>query len=100
MDNSREFVSKVKYTNAKSVFTYDFSTLYTNLPHQEIKDGLEQLLVKMIGVKINFIMVNSKRKHATFSNSETFEKSTQYKKYYLEELLEALCFLLLDNTYV
>ena len=44
--NSGEILDKLKarYFNATSLSTYDFSTLYTTLPHNLIKDKLIDLI--------------------------------------------------------
>ena len=46
--NSGEILDKLKARdfNATSLSTYDFSTLYTTLPHNLIKDKLIDLIVK------------------------------------------------------
>jgi hypothetical protein len=100
IDNSTEFVSKVKNVNASSIYTYDFSTLYTNLPHDDIKESLNKLLIKMFNTKKqNHILVNSKRNHATFSDSQSYDNNKQYKRYTLDMVIESLSFIL-DNTYI
>ena len=49
--NSGDFLSKLsyKYFRVSSVSTYDFSTLYTTLPHHLIKDKLISLINKTFG---------------------------------------------------
>ena len=47
IDNSSECMSKIKNVNAHSVCTFDFSTLYTNLPLIDIHDKLTKLIKKI-----------------------------------------------------
>ena len=47
INNSTEFISKIKHRNAKSINCFDFSTLYTNLPIKNVKEVLEKLIIKM-----------------------------------------------------
>ena len=42
--NSDEILDKLKARDATSLSTYDFSTLYTTLPHNLIKDKLIDLI--------------------------------------------------------
>ena len=48
--NSGEILNKLKYRGflASSLFTYDFSTLYTTLVHNPIKEKLTELIEKNI----------------------------------------------------
>ena len=48
IDNSMEFLNKLSTIPiADSITTFDFSTLYTNLPLDNIYESLERLLIKM-----------------------------------------------------
>ena len=48
--NSREVLNKLKFRGfrASSLSTYDFSTLYTSLPHNLIKDKLVDLIERTL----------------------------------------------------
>ena len=47
INNSSEFVSKIKDLKAESIKCFDFSTLYTNLPLDEVKSCLSTLITTM-----------------------------------------------------
>ena len=71
MDNSFQCIKKLldKLT-ATSVHTFDFSTLYTNLPLKSIEDALQQLVIKMFRTSgRNYILVNTFYKNAFWSDS-------------------------------
>ena len=98
IDNSVEFIHKLcGISVAKSVKTYDFSTLYTNLPLDYIFECLEKLIIKMyknsgaIG-----LLVNADRKRAFWSQGCSYPG---YKLYTIDKLLEALKYILY-NTFV
>ena len=56
--NSREVLNKLKFRGfrASSLSTYDFSTLYTTLPHNLIKDKLVDLIERTFQGKALFIL--------------------------------------------
>ena len=43
-------MSKIKNVNPLSVYTFDFSTLYTNLPLIDIHNKLAKLIKKVWGI--------------------------------------------------
>lgn len=94
--NSSDVLSKLQKNNFKvsSISTYDFSTLYTTLPHNLIKDKLTNLIQKTYArEKTLFLACNFNR---------AFFTDTPYDNYTLwtcQDLCESLCFLL-DNIYV
>ena len=97
IDNSSECLNKIKNINAKSVYTFDFSTLYTNLPLDDIHDKLTQLIKKMYkNANSEYILVNLYTKKAFWSQ---INKSGNYKSFNLQHLLDALEFILY-NTYI
>ena len=80
----------------KSISTFDFSTLYTSIPHQQLKDNLCKFVNKVFEFKNKtFIIPNSFNKKAYFSNSKS-NKNVAFSK---EDLIECLTFLI-DNSYV
>ena len=83
IDNSSECMSKIKNVNAHSVYTFDFSTSYTNLPLTDIHDKLTKLIQKM------YQNLHTQVKHFTDIGS--------YKSFSLQHLLDALK---LNNTYI
>ena len=98
VDNSFEFINKIStIKKAHSIKTFDFSTLYTNLPLEAIFDGLYSLVIKMYAnSKSKTIMVNSFKKRAFWSNGSSY---SGYREYTIDKLLDALK-LILFNTYV
>ena len=56
--NSCEVINKLKSRgfHAASLSTYDFSTLYTTLPHNLIKDKLVDLIKRISKEKVLFIL--------------------------------------------
>ncbi len=94
--NSGEILDKFKIKNYKvtSVSTYDFSTLYTTLPHNLINDKLTALIQKTFA-----------RENATFlacNFDKAFFTSCIVKHYTMwtcDEVCKALSFLL-NNIYV
>ena len=98
IDNSMEFLQKINDIDlADSVETYDFSTLYTNLPLCNIYDSLEKLIIKMFkNSGSSSILVNASRRKAFWSQNSS---RTGYTVYTIDRLLDALKFVLF-NTYV
>ena len=88
-DNSHEFINKIADIKiAHSIKTFDFSTLYTNLPLDVIYDSLRSLIIKMfVNSKSVAIMVNSNSKRAFWSNGSNY---AGYREYTIDKLLEAL----------
>ena len=68
IDNNQEVLKILNEINekrlAKSVTTYDFSTLYTNIPHSSLQEALTAIIDKCFA--------NSKMKFITVNNSEAF----------------------------
>ena len=59
-------MSKIKNVNAHSVYTFDFSTLYTNLPIIDIHDKLTKLIKKMYqnaNAHTTFLLIHTQVKH-------------------------------------
>ena len=98
IDNSSEFMDKIMHVKkAESIETFDFSTLYTNLPLNDIFDALQSLIIKMYkNSGSTAILVNSNVKKAFWSRGNFPKK---YKIYTIDKLIEALKFILF-NTYV
>lgn len=94
--NSGEILDKFKINNfqASTVSTYDFSTLYTTLPHKLINDKLISLIQKTFArEKVTFLACNSNK--AFFTNGIV----KHYTMWTCDEVCRALSFLL-DNIYV
>ena len=98
INNSMEFISKIKNIKAKRINCFDFSTLYTNLPISNLKIVLEKLIIKMFlhsGHK--YINVNSNKKQSFWS--EKYCTQNNWKSYTVESLISSINFLL-DNTFI
>lgn len=94
--NSGEFLSKLsnKQFRVSSVSTYDFSTLYTTLPHHLIKEKLLNLINRTFGrEKKLYLACNSTK--AFFTN----DKYDHYIMWTCNDIHKALVFLL-DNIFV
>ena len=94
--NSAEFLNKLSNRNFKvsSISTYDFSTLYTTLPHNLIKIKLIGLIRKTFArEECLFLACNDNK--AFFTNA----KYDRYKLFTCDEFCDALVFLL-DNIYI
>ena len=85
-----------KRKNAKSIMTYDFSTLYTKIPHDKLKEVLHELTDFCFkGCTRNKILVNEYG--ATWLNTKTSE-SKNGLKFTIANVKEAITYLL-DNCY-
>ena len=100
--DSNEKVLDFLYNNntcknsTKSINTYDFSTLYTSIPHQQLKDNLSKFVKRVFQFKDKeYIIPNLYTKKAYFSNSFK-DKKVCFSK---DDILECL-FYLIDNSFV
>ena len=94
--NSGEILNKLKARdfNATSLSTYDFSTLYTTLPHNLIKDKLIDLIESTFQREGSPYLACSDR-NAFF----TSEKPKKYHAWSCQNVCDALTFLL-DNIFI
>ena len=95
--NSGEVLSKLKDIGyqATSLSTYDFSTLYTTLPHNLIKEKLLDLIERTFYKKEGKLYLSCNAKKAFFTSAD------HYRGYHLwscQNVCDALSFLL-DNIY-
>ena len=93
---SCEALNKLKSRGfrASSLSTYDFSTLYTTLPHNLIKDELVDL-IKRIVQREGSLYIACNDKNAFF----TSDAVRNYNLWSCQKVCEALTFLL-DNIYI
>jgi hypothetical protein len=97
VDSSVEVLNKINKLAAKTIETFDFSTLYTNLPLNTIFESLKKLIVKMYSnSNSHTILVNVKKKKSFWYTGTYY---SGYKKYTVDKIIEALHFVLF-NTYV
>ena len=94
--NSNEVLNKLKSKGfkASTLSTYDFSTLYTTLPHHLIKDKLIDLTEHMFS--------QEKALYLACNHQRAFFTSDVYKNYNLwscQKVCEALVYLL-DNIFI
>ena len=94
--NSGEVLNKLKSRGflATSLSTYDFSSLYTTLPHNLIKGKLVNLIEWTFKRECSpYIACNERQ--AFFTSGDT----KRYKHWYCQNVCEALIYLL-DNIYI
>ena len=98
LKNSGEVLSELKNIGyqATSLPTYDFSTLYTTLPHNLIKEKLIDLIERTFYKKEGKLYLPCNDKKAFFTSTD------HYRGYHLwscQNVCDALS-LLLDNIYI
>ena len=96
INNSSDCIQKLKDVNATSVYTFDFSILYTNLPLVDIHEKLSELICRMFrNANARYLLVNAYTKKALWSHSD----KNGYFSFSLQHLLDTLEFILF-NTYI
>ena len=98
VDNSNEVIEKLRnINNPSAVHTYDFSTLYTNLPLESVKDEIFELIDRYFDINERkgnkYITLNHYLNKSWFSSSNTRNSFSREK---LKEAIEYLLF----NSYV
>jgi len=94
LDNSLEFLEHIKDKKLNHMQTFDFSTLYTALPHGEIKQKFSKIFQKVFNREAKpFINVNML---GAFFSSATSNRVCSFR---YEDLMEILEFIL-DNIFV
>ena len=79
---------------ASGLSTYDFSTLYTTLPHNLIKDELTELIEQTFNREVSLYLACNDR-NAFF----TSEQPKRYKFWSCQKMCDALHYLL-DNIFI
>ena len=94
--NSDEILNKLKSRGflASGLSTYDFSTLYTKLPHNLIKDKLTELIEQTFN-REGSLYLACNDKNAFF----TSEQPKRYKLWSCQKMCNALHYLL-DNIFI
>jgi hypothetical protein len=101
IDNSQQVLSaldKINYfSTAKHFDSYDFSTLYTSIPHAALKEALESLIQEAYKVRDSEYIVADTNGNAYWSDVP----STSSAKYSInEDMLITYVEYLIDNIYV
>ena len=103
VDNSNAFVNKInaafkKFGDIVSINTYDFSTLYTNLKHEEINAKLDLL----IDLFFNNVSNLGKNLYCNVGNDKAFMSNEEYNGYIIfthNTFKEAVHFII-NNAYI
>ena len=101
LKNSKELLEHLKsptFNRVTSIKSFDFSTLYTTIPHQRLKDRLTSI------IRNAFIFKNGNRryKYLVLGHEETYfvkEHSDSKSKYSEDDIIKMLEFLV-DNIFV
>ena len=94
LDNSLDFLENIKSKKVEHMETYDFSTLYTALPHEEIKQKFSKIFQKVFNREAKpYINVNAHK--AYFSSTE----NNYTCSFRISDMMEILDFIL-NNIYV
>ena len=96
IENSQPLIDKLDVINtrkkAKEVSTFDFSTLYTNLPHDD--------LLRVLNEIIDFAFDGGNRNYIGFNEYKVFwMKKRKGKKYFSKGRLKAIIDHLITSTY-
>ena len=92
------FINRINFkNNAKSISTFDFTTLYTSIPHSVLIDQVSKSIEDAFNIsKKQFIKINSK-----YANwSDNVKPNTEKTIYFTEAELKHWLKYLLDNLYV
>ena len=100
IDNNEPVLNFINQDNIqnglKSVSTFDFSTLYTSIPHIQLKDNLKNFVERVFSFKEkSYIIPNLYTKKAYFSNAFSASK-VMFSK---DTLLECIDYLI-DNSFI
>ena len=94
-----KFLCTVNYQNPcrKYLSTWDFSTLYTKIPHIQLKNNVEYFICKIFSFidKKKFITTSFSNKKAYFST----KRSVNNYSFDKQELIDAV-FFIIDNSYI
>ena len=96
LKNSKDLLDHFKsrsFSEVHSLKTFDFSTLYTTLPHEKLKCRLKKLLEKAFSNSRNFVVLGY---NSTFFSKTSFKDKICYT---LEQVCSMLDFLI-DNIFV
>ena len=102
LKNSEELLEHLispTFNHITSIKSFDFSTLYTTIPHQRLKDRLTSI------IRNDFFFRNGNRryKYLVLGHEETYfvkEHSDSKNKYSEDDTIKMLEFLVIDNIFV
>ena len=96
IDNTSKVLDKLKtLNNITTISTYDFSTLYTSLPHQQIKEKVKALIKWTFDRESKTYLVT--RENNSFFSDKLYDKV--YKSWTCNELCSAMYYIM-DNIFV
>ena len=99
--NSKELLEHLKspaFNHVTSIKSFDFSTIYTTIPHQKLKDRLTSIIRNAF----NFRNCNRRYKYLVLGHEETYfvkEHSDSKNKYSEDDIIKMLEFLV-DDIFV
>lgn len=106
VDNRQRVVDFMEISNrrndkSKCISTWDFSTLYTTLPHNKLIDKISKFITKVFNIKSS---ENSPKHFVTFSTKSdvayyTVSKSKTCRSFSCDELIDAVTFII-NNSYI
>ena len=94
IDNSIEFLNDIENLSTNHLESYDFSTLYTMLPHNRIKEALGNIFRKVF-TRESKTYINVYQHKAYFSNQNS-RGFTSFREMDLDKIL----LFILENIYV
>ena len=101
VDNSQQVLNRIRKTNyfspAKHFDSFDFSTLYTSIPHDSLKITLTSLVKEAYRVRGNKFLVVDKYGNACWSDTPS---TASYKTSIREDSLIEMMEYLIDNIYI
>ena len=101
VDNSQQVLNRIRKTNyfspAKHFDSFDFSTLYTSIPHDSLKIALTSLVKEAYRVRGNKFLVVNKYGNACWSDTPS---TASYKTSIREDSLIEMMEYLIDNIYI
>ena len=84
-----------KYGGSKNIRTYDFSNLYTSIPHNKLKTNIRKFILEAFGMK-NKMFINVTKEHAYFSNKRSNSSTVTFTNL---ELIEAVEYII-NNSFI
>ena len=98
---SQQVLNRLRKTNyfspAKHFDSFDFSTLYTSIPHDSLKMALTSLVMEAYRVRGNKFLVVDKYGNACWSDTAS---TASYKTSIREDSLIEMIYYLIDNIYI